>query len=523
MKISAVNESDSKEGVKLSEQVIVVDVVNHEVSEEEFDSIVIIDDNGDQEKERISNKRLKNFTLREHDYSVGLHELKSTKTSDVTERDGCDFGREIVIEHESGVDMAFDALMDLEENADLPNFMRSHLETVETLQTDKKHLHTYRVPPKKLTSKPPSFKQSTASCRTNIRQLLWREQCMEREQRRRDQRDQIEPSISLQIPSSHTTEPRNQHIPNEVYKISTKLENPTVYHVLESQRRQVAEFLSEGSAAEVTSSNVVERRSSLAVSPGDSKQSVAGSVASAGRRVSGPFSPNYNSAATSPSEYAPSEVCDDFLDEFLSGDLNNDGTLAEKRNPMLDFMVKEEPLGEDDLHALQKDRVKKDNHNMIERRRRFNINDRIKELGTLLPKQNEQHYEIVRDVRQNKGSILKASVDYIRLLRKDIPRKSLLEEKCKKLEQSNRKVLLKLQEYEQRMISAGMTVDQTTWRRASLTEVENIGKKENQNKETNSSQPDCPVILMDDDSPVSMHNSDANSSYSIDQDQMDII
>jgi len=371
--------------------------------------------------------------------------------------------------------------------------------------------------------RPPSFKQSTASCRTNIRQLLWREQCMEREQRRRDQRDQIEPSISLQIPSSHTTEPRNQHIPNEVYKISTKLENPTVYHVLESQRRQVAEFLSEGSAAEVTSSNVVERRSSLAVSPGDSKQSVAGSVASAGRRVSGPFSPNYNSAATSPSEYAPSEVCDDFLDEFLSGDLNNDGTLAEKRNPMLDFMVKEEPLGEDDLHALQKDRVKKDNHNMIERRRRFNINDRIKELGTLLPKQNEQHYEIVRDVRQNKGSILKASVDYIRLLRKDIPRKSLLEEKCKKLEQSNRKVLLKLQEYEQRMISAGMTVDQTTWRRASLTEVENIGKKENQNKETNSSQPDCPVILMDDDSPVSMHNSDANSSYSIDQDQMDII
>ena len=150
---------------------------------------------------------------------------------------------------------------------------------------------------------------------------------MEREQRRRDQRDQIEPSLSLQIPSPNNTEPRNQHIPNEVYKvilncfvlkfdyfqlisfqISTKLENPTVYHVLESQRRQVAEFLSEGSAAEVTSSNVVERRSSLAVSPGDSKQSLAGSVASAGRRVSGPFSPNYNSAATSPSEYAPSEV-----------------------------------------------------------------------------------------------------------------------------------------------------------------------------------------------------------------------
>merc|ERR1711915_1090648 len=266
-----------------------------------------------------------------------------------------------------------------------------------------------------------------------------------------------------------------------------------------------------------------ERRSSLAVSPGDSKQSVAGSVASAGRRVSGPFSPNYNSAATSPSEYAPSEVCDDFLDEFLSGDLNNDGTLAEKRNPMLDFMVKEEPLGEDDLHALQKDRVKKDNHNMIERRRRFNINDRIKELGTLLPKQNEQYYEIVRDVRQNKGSILKASVDYIRHLRKEIPRKSLLEERCKKLEQSNRKALLKLQEYEQRMISAGLTVDQTTWRTASSKEVENIVRKGNLNNETNGSLPDCPVIVMNEDSPVSVHSSISASPYPITQEQMEII
>ena len=133
---------------------------------------------------------------------------------------------------------------------------------------------------------------------------------------------------------------------------------------------------------------------------------------------------------------------------------------------------------------------------LVERRRRFNINDRIKELGTLLPKQNEQYYEIVRDVRQNKGSILKASVDYIRLLRKDIPRKSLLEERCKKLEQSNRKALLKLQvhvlkylqchhqslqEYEQKMLSAGLTVDQTTWRTASSKEVENIGKKRSLN------------------------------------------
>ena len=58
-----------------------------------------------------------------------------------------------------------------------------------------------------------------------------------------------------------------------------------------------------------------------------------------------------------------------------------------------------------------KDRQKKDNHNLIERRRRFNINDRIKELGSLLPGADP-------DIRHNKGSILKATVDYIKKLQR---------------------------------------------------------------------------------------------------------
>ena len=51
----------------------------------------------------------------------------------------------------------------------------------------------------------------------------------------------------------------------------------------------------------------------------------------------------------------------------------------------------------------------------------------------------------MRDVRQNKGSILKASVDYIRLLRREQERKAALEDKYKKLEKSNRRALLKIQ------------------------------------------------------------------------------
>merc|ERR1719320_1414934 len=354
-----------------------------------------------------------------------------------------------------------------------------------------------KVEPKYISNqRPPSFKQSTPTCRTNMRQLLWREQCMDKERRKVEQQpsNQVDQSQSLQIPFTNP-DIRVQDIPNEVYKIETRLENPTKYHVLESQRRQVAEYLSEGSAPETSTSrspSLVEQRTSPAVSPGDVKGGVArGAGAGTGqRRVSGPFSPNYSSAATSPSEYAPSEVCDDFLDELLTHDITSDGIVPDIRGnegsssekslhstSMFDFMVKEEPLCEDDLRALQKDRVKKDNHNMIERRRRFNINDRIKELGTLLPKQNEQYYEIVRDVRQNKGSILKASVDYIRLLRREREKKLSLEEKYKKLELSNRKALLKLQEYEQRMASAGLQVEQTTWRAATSTELETLKHK----------------------------------------------
>ena len=179
------------------------------------------------------------------------------------------------------------------------------------------------------------------------------------------------------------------------------------------------------------------------------------------------------------------QTYEDYLDDVLSLDMAQDAgaAVADKPN-MFDFLVKEEPLGEDDLRAIQKDRQKKDNHNMsehecciiciicicifqglrmhmsqsmftssdlltfdfsVERRRRFNINDRIKELGTLLPKQNEQYYDIVRDVRQNKGSILKASVDYIKILKKEKERKGLVEEKCRKQELINRKLLIKLQ------------------------------------------------------------------------------
>jgi len=367
--------------------------------------------------------------------------------------------------------------------------------------------------------RPPTFKQSTATSRTNMRQLLSREQCMQREQQAEQFR--LQEQLAREAASHPAIDIPDQvkEIPNDVLKIETRLENPTKYHVLESQRRQVAEYLSAPTTPATLSPHPLfttspnphalscppTRRSSVAGGPltptGASRRPSGGPYSPGGRpgsrrasggggpyspgggrpwsrRASGgggpppaaPFSPSCSSATTSPSEYTPSEVCEDFFDEILSqGEGGGEGGL-------LDHLVKDEPLGEDDVRAIERDRIKKDNHNMIERRRRFNINDRIKELGTLLPKQSEPYYDLVRDVRHNKGSILKASVDYIRLLKKEKEKKMILDEEVRRTKHQNRKLLLKLQEYEQRMQSAGLGLEKSTWRPATHAEISNIAE-----------------------------------------------
>lgn len=52
---------------------------------------------------------------------------------------------------------------------------------------------------------------------------------------------------------------------------------------------------------------------------------------------------------------------------------------------------------------------------------------------------------VFSDVRQNKGTILKASVDYIRKLRKEQDRMRLVEEEKKNTEELNRRLLLRVQ------------------------------------------------------------------------------
>ena len=109
------------------------------------------------------------------------------------------------------------------------------------------------------------------------------------------------------------------------------------------------------------------------------------------------------------------KVMDDSDINIMSGEVNASSLLdffsqltSKSSSSISNMPIKEEPLTEDDLKALQKDRQKKDNHNLsktifatinslfyqtfilVERRRRYNINDRIKELGTLLPKESDE-------------------------------------------------------------------------------------------------------------------------------------
>lgn len=101
---------------------------------------------------------------------------------------------------------------------------------------------------------------------------------------------------------------------------------------------------------------------------------------------------------------------------------------------------------------LYKDRRKKDIHNMIERRRRYNINDRIKELGLMLPKSTAE------EMKLNKGTILKASCDYIRQLQKDREIMIRQQQQTTRLEELTRQYFQRIQELEAQLEKNGINV-----------------------------------------------------------------
>ncbi|KAK0141692.1 Transcription factor E3 [Merluccius polli] len=305
------------------------------------------------------------------------------------------------------------------------------------------------------------------SSRVLLRQQLMREQAQEQERREAQQQASVSqlrpsdstPAISVSLPLN-AARPAPAQVPVEVLKVQTHLENPTKYHIQQAQRQQVKEYLS--------------------TTLGNTAVTLSLGVPSVPQSSSAPeMAPTAHSAPNSPMALLNlgtnnKEEIEDVIDDIISleSSFNDDimtfidsglqlpstlpgnlldvyhspgmaaPTLTASNSCPADLPNIKREIHDSDVKAIIKERQKKDNHNLIERRRRFNINDRIKELGALIPKSSDP------EMRWNKGTILKASVDYIRKLQKEQQRAKEVEMRQKKLEHANHSLLLRIQELE---------------------------------------------------------------------------
>ncbi|XP_072305510.1 transcription factor E3-like [Eucyclogobius newberryi] len=310
----------------------------------------------------------------------------------------------------------------------------------------------------------PSLSSSLPS-RVLLRQDLMRQQAFEQQQKELQKRKApAQSSEPIQVSLSSGSGAPAQ-VPLEILKVQTGLENPTRYHIQQAQKQQVKQYLStaQGKAANHEKGQAQSANQDAAKSQMDLKRDFAHKTSSV------------------PLSLKQEQMVEAVLEDIISleSSLNDEYvTLNDEYmtlfNPGLQFATTMPDVGALDMytkglatpsvtvsnscpaemHAIKheihdvesktiiKERQKKDNHNLIERRRRFNINDRIKELGVLIPKSSDP------EMRWNKGTILKASVDYIRKLQKEQQRAREMEDRQRRLESTNRSLLLRIQELE---------------------------------------------------------------------------
>lgn len=395
--------------------------------------------------------------------------------------------------NESGIDLGFDS-----------TFLNSDdlIRTIDDLLSTPTNQEFYELTSKTLpeTESPPNLKTVTPLSRTQLKQQLMREQALQEQERReaiekaqRAARD-IQPiQPDMRVPYSIALD-----VPPQVLQVKTKLENPTRYHVMQKQKSQVQQYLNTNLPR--VQENICQSQTQSA--PGFTNPYTNGSLTVAPAPSAPPYgyntqqiytsgpaiSPNCDAPALSPalSSGASTSGAEDLIDDLLSfesSSLASDGfKTCDNSLTATEINIKNEPnfLSDAEIHALAKDRQKKDNHNMIERRRRFNINDRIKELGSLLPKTNDPYFEIVRDVRPNKGTILKSSVEYIKCLKNEVQRLKQNEVKQKQIEHINRRLQVRIQELERQAKTHGLPVSDFSWQTLSPNPYSVYGKNHNQ-------------------------------------------
>ncbi|XP_061910762.1 transcription factor EB [Entelurus aequoreus] len=323
--------------------------------------------------------------------------------------------------------------------------------------------------------------------RIGLRMQLMRDQLQQEEQRERQQQQHAAlqymqhrmaapaaPSAAISTPQNY----QSMQVPVEILKVQTHLENPTDYHIRQSRRQQVKEYLSTTFATKQMVHAVagpMPPSPPAAMGPTGGSASLPPPLQSPHRRpeqlMSGNSAPNSPMAMLnigSSHEKEMEEVIDDIinmqssyddiqayidpiqmpntlplssshLDVYTGPGMKGPAIAMTSNSCPANLTIKRELT---EVRAMAKERQKKDNHNLIERRRRFNINDRIKELGTMIPKTNDL------DVRWNKGTILRASVDYIKRMQKDAHRSREVENNFKRMEMANKQLMLRIQELE---------------------------------------------------------------------------
>ncbi|KAK9529237.1 hypothetical protein VZT92_013346 [Zoarces viviparus] len=329
--------------------------------------------------------------------------------------------------------------------------------------------------------------------RIGLRMQLMRDQLQQEEQRERQQIQQHQQqNAALQYmhymagppaPTPAISTPQHNQsmqVPVEVLKVQTHLENPTDYHIRQSRRQQVKEFLSTTFATKQTIhavAGLVPPSPPTHMGPTGGSASAPPPLRSPHMRteqlMSGNSAPNSPMAMLNISSSQETEM-DEVIDDIISMQSNYDDiqayidpiqmpntlplssshldvytgpgmkgpAIAMTSNSCPATLTVKRELSATEARAMAKERQKKDNHNLIERRRRFNINDRIKELGTMIPKANDL------DLRWNKGTILRASVEYIKRMQKDAYRSREVENNFKRMEMANKQLMLRIQELE---------------------------------------------------------------------------
>ncbi|NXK70050.1 TFEB factor, partial [Sylvietta virens] len=203
-------------------------------------------------------------------------------------------------------------------------------------------------------------------------------------------------------------------VPGEVLKVQSYLENPTSYHLQKSRDKKVQAYLSE-TYGNKFAAHVSPASHSPKPPPAASPGVRPGHVLSSSAGNSAPNSPMAMLNIGSNPEREFDEVIDDImrLDDvlgYMNPEVHMPNTLPMSSSHMNVYsgdpqvtaslvgvtssscpaeLTQKRELTDAESRALAKERQKKDNHNLIERRRRFNINDRIKELGMLIPKAND--------------------------------------------------------------------------------------------------------------------------------------